>query len=512
MSRFNPDLLLGDELSYEALLRGLPHANVRVTTLRQNLRGANQDVPIDRNRLTELDLSYEVETCIAKYNELTSIAPRIREDKTPIEILRTTYRVEHLTRRIGNLLMWPGENVLTVETQTFADQALRELPGIIKALRRTSEKFSRDEIQDALSKVNVSPISSPSAEINPEITLEKDMVPGDDLALKAANTETQLFSKETQHSIGATHAEPVLQTRELQNYAMTTPNACSLDRPVRPQTRLDLPIQTRSRGDEPQLYETNLFAKITHPIQSVLSLIPLTDGLSVTKLMEFMKCLLNIKDIPQVTDDQVLPLLLAYARPPLRERIQQAVYRRSSIDALHADLIQHFIPTGIYEELKRTTVLRTQRSNERLASFVSDVRESSRVLRVQLTENEIVENILVRLSVDERSRLVLMNRPRTFRELEQCCIHSANVWHSDQVRRNEQNEINYRAYRPSTSRTVTVPNGTNQNRNQNTWTPSRANNESQNTRRCYNCGGQNHSTNNCFKNKRNVNSTNPKNA
>ena len=28
MAQFNPDLLLKDELSYEALLRGLPHANV----------------------------------------------------------------------------------------------------------------------------------------------------------------------------------------------------------------------------------------------------------------------------------------------------------------------------------------------------------------------------------------------------------------------------------------------------------------------------------------------------
>ena len=35
MAQFNPDLLLKDELSYEALLRGLPHVNVTVAELRK---------------------------------------------------------------------------------------------------------------------------------------------------------------------------------------------------------------------------------------------------------------------------------------------------------------------------------------------------------------------------------------------------------------------------------------------------------------------------------------------
>lgn len=83
--------------------------------------------------------------------------------------------------------------------------------------------------------------------------------------------------------------------------------------------------------------------------------------------------------------------------------------QRSPIDILHAKIIQHFIPTGIYEELKRNTVLRTQRSNERLASFMLDIREAARLLKVPLTEDELVKNILIRLFPKERSRLVLMN-------------------------------------------------------------------------------------------------------
>ena len=38
MAEFNPDLLLKDELCYEALLRGLKHVNVTVSELRKSLR------------------------------------------------------------------------------------------------------------------------------------------------------------------------------------------------------------------------------------------------------------------------------------------------------------------------------------------------------------------------------------------------------------------------------------------------------------------------------------------
>ena len=53
--RFNPDLLLKDELSYEALLRGLPHANVTVAELRKSIRQSGFDTPAELSNLRGLD-------------------------------------------------------------------------------------------------------------------------------------------------------------------------------------------------------------------------------------------------------------------------------------------------------------------------------------------------------------------------------------------------------------------------------------------------------------------------
>lgn len=142
-----------------------------------------------------------------------------------------------------------------------------------------------------------------------------------------------------------------------------------------------------------------------------------------------------MRDIPQMTDHQALCVTVPYVLPPLRERVQECIRNERSIEQLHDRLIADFIPTGIYEELKRNTVLRAQRNGERLAKFLADVKEAARVLRVPFTEQQFVTTIITRLSPEERSRLALVDKPRTFTDLEHCCIHASNVWYADQNRR-----------------------------------------------------------------------------
>ena len=84
--RFNPDLLLKDELCYEALLRGLPHANVTVTELRKTLRESRSDTPTQLGRLSELDYESEREMCYAKYRELTLLSCLLYTSPLPINV------------------------------------------------------------------------------------------------------------------------------------------------------------------------------------------------------------------------------------------------------------------------------------------------------------------------------------------------------------------------------------------------------------------------------------------
>ena len=181
-------------------------------------------------------------------------------------------------------------------------------------------------------------------------------------------------------------------------------------------------------------YNADLYGKITHPVEKLLTEIPYTDGLNVTKLLNFIKYLLQIKDLQQLNDWQILQVLLPKCKPPLKNRVIESLSSTLPVEDLHTSIIKYFIPTGIYEELKRKTVLRVQGNHERLAHYISDIRESSRLLQVDWNETQMVDTILVGLSPEERSRLALINRPNTFADLEQCSIHSSNVWYSDQNR------------------------------------------------------------------------------
>ena len=77
---------------------------------------------------------------------------------------RQTQRIEHLTRRITNLLNWPGDKVTPPDAQKFAEEALQQLPELMRELRRRYESFRLEEIEEAMMKLNISPTQSPTQE------------------------------------------------------------------------------------------------------------------------------------------------------------------------------------------------------------------------------------------------------------------------------------------------------------------------------------------------------------
>lgn len=88
-----------------------------------------------------------------------------------------------------------------------------------------------------------------------------------------------------------------------------------------------------------------------------------------------MKRLLQIIELQQLADNQILQVIMIKCRPPLKDHIEESINFQHSVDQQHAPLIRHFIPTGIYEELKRKTVLRVQEAHDRPAHSISEIRE-----------------------------------------------------------------------------------------------------------------------------------------
>ncbi|KAJ8891582.1 hypothetical protein PR048_004110 [Dryococelus australis] len=75
-----------------------------------------------------------------------------------------------------------------------------------------------------------------------------------------------------------------------------------------------------------------------------------------------------------------------------------------------------------------------KQSSEPLASHIADVKEAAIVLRLLVSEAEVVSTIVDGLNPVESSRAVFSYRPHTFPDLDTFCINSTDVAFTDQTR------------------------------------------------------------------------------
>lgn len=515
---FNPDLMTKDELLYEALIRSLPHENVTVAELRKNLRESfSVDTPIQVERLKYLEYDVERQFCYSKYCEMLVRVQQMKQETNPAEILRTTYRVEHLMRRIKNLLIWPGVLTIPLDVQKFTDEALQELPGVIRNLRRQSDTLLPEEMEASIANATASNPSSPKSEIN--INLVSNPQIESNVAISPLRLTTVDFGLPKYANTIVTSAPSALfQPRSnLDNVNADTNVSSALPQFISSFDSLpyrnEIPLKSNIQ------FKDEIFSKISNPVEKILSQMRQTDGLNIPELIEFMKYMLDIQEMQQLSEHQILQILMIKAKNPLKDKIQQTLNLKKSIDDLHAQIIQHFIPTRIYDDLKRKMVLRVQNYEEKLAHYISDIRETSKVLRTNMTESQIVETILIGLSPAERSRLVMSNRPASFIDLERACIHTSNVWYSDMSRSGHTPHPSNITPQRSMSRYQGQPNYRPRYQlNSNNQNPTR--NESNNSNyqyrnvsliKCSHCGKPGHTVQYCYKRKNNY-SNNSKNV
>ncbi|KAG8284862.1 hypothetical protein J6590_093264 [Homalodisca vitripennis] len=108
--------------------------------------------------------------------------------------------------------------------------------------------------------------------------------------------------------------------------------------------------------------------------------------------------------------------------------------------------IDFFVPGPLRERLRVEKFFRPQGNGESLAKFVAEVRDTDRVLRLDIPESTVVTTILEGLNPEERSCLAFAGRPSTFSELDRLCIASRSVQFAD---RQGAERNNHRSIQPS---------------------------------------------------------------
>lgn len=177
-----------------------------------------------------------------------------------------------------------------------------------------------------------------------------------------------------------------------------------------------------------------VYEKLPNPLGSVLREIPATHGLDAGTLLQFLGALIRVREFPGMTDNSLLQIAYPYCRGPLAEKLVACLERGGSFDEFHKEVLEAFLPGRMKERLCQEKFYRLQDRGEPLAAFISSIKQVAKVLRVALSEQEIVGVILDALTPEERSRLVFATRPISFADLDNLCITSRAVAYADSFR------------------------------------------------------------------------------
>ena len=176
-----------------------------------------------------------------------------------------------------------------------------------------SDSVRIEEIEQYLKKLYISPVQSPTLEHPPTTANHESPT-----VSKIQTSHEQLPDRDVNTLTISEAPQPSGHHNRTSKYAFTTPNAASGPPRSIPHANFNL----------------DLYGKITHPVEKIITEIPYTDGLSITKLLNFIKYLLQIKDLQQLNDWQILQVLLPKCKPPLKDRVLESLSSTLPVEAV----------------------------------------------------------------------------------------------------------------------------------------------------------------------------------
>lgn len=176
----------------------------------------------------------------------------------------------------------------------------------------------------------------------------------------------------------------------------------------------------------------SIYNRLPNPIDKILNQLPKSDGSSIEILLKFLRLSVFIfNGFPEVRE-HLLVVLVPYTLGSLNRCLTRDL--RRGFQQFHKEVIDAFIPDRVFSTLKQNLFLRCQGNLESLSEYISDIREAKEILRLELTEGDVVRNIVTGLNPSVRNCLTFCSRPNNYKDLDALCIEVLNIQCSDNQR------------------------------------------------------------------------------
>lgn len=162
-------------------------------------------------------------------------------------------------------------------------------------------------------------------------------------------------------------------------------------------------------------------AKLPNPILGILKQGRRYDVTNYDSILHFLRTLvLLIRQavILNITDSDILKILYPYCDGLLADFISNIMYTNSTISNFHEQFLKAYLPLTMISRFTTQFVLRPQQLHEAFHQYIQDVRLHAEMFKVNYTEEQLVELIIMNASKSEVRSLFLNNSPpKTFSEL-----------------------------------------------------------------------------------------------
>lgn len=143
----------------------------------------------------------------------------------------------------------------------------------------------------------------------------------------------------------------------------------------------------------------------------------LASGSEPRQLITFLVQVNRIANLSLAEEHVLLLAILPRTTGQLRTIWSEAIVNRTQLSDLIGEVLDFFIPQRLRHSLVTELVHRAQRPNERLAEFVSDIREVAQLITPTFTPEDILEVALTGINQTTRSKLAGFPAPRTIQDL-----------------------------------------------------------------------------------------------
>lgn len=404
-SKFNVDFLRRSDLLFELYARNYKSDEI-VDTLRKKLRlMLAQEIPTDKKYISVEDIPEQVALCKQNLEFLKNDSDNLDESTTRVDASRHRDRLSCFLNRSNLLKEVCSDNNLEDYIHDL-DTVLDVTKDLIIEL---NGKFPLNQSKSPVIRINcgANPNSDPSQNIN--------------------QTSHNNFLSPSQMNNNPLEGNPSVQIMNLTDpNQISTANTNQNIVPNFPPSHVNPSCESFPENQISTPKYTSLYSKIQHPVIKSLSDLPCTDGLCTETLLRFFRIVLRILTAFPELKLQIFSLLVPYTRGPLLSCLLNN-RERNDFDLFHYQAIKSFIPERQLVNIKQNLFWRKQADNERLADYIRDIKETALLLRLNLSEEQVVENILEGINYRIRACCTFNARPRNFVDLDKLCIEVMNI-------------------------------------------------------------------------------------